>query len=80
MKSLKEMKTRGARLITMSCDGASVFYHFFYQGQHQTMAFPARNLKSLTPLYPGAELYERELMEKYGVKFAGHPKPLKLFT
>jgi len=44
------------------------------------MAFPARNLKSLTPLYPGAELYERELMEKYGVKFAGHPKPLKLFT
>jgi len=34
---------------------------------------------TITDLFPGAVLYERDLMEMLGVKVEGHPDPRKLF-
>gem|GEM_PF-2238482 len=80
MRGIKKLLEGGARLITISCDGKKVYYHFFFDGKIITHPKSKRNLKSLCDVFPDAELYERELMEKYGVKFANHPKPEKLFT
>ncbi len=33
---------------------------------------------SVTPLWPGAELAERETAEMFGIAFPGHPRPGKL--
>ena len=33
---------------------------------------------TITPIYPGAELYERELMELFGIEIVGHPDPRHL--
>jgi len=73
------MKGKGARLITISCDGKKLHYHFFLAGEVKTLRKPVKGAQSICSLYPGAELYEREIMEKFGVRFRGHP-PKKLFT
>ncbi|MBR9689348.1 MAG: NADH-quinone oxidoreductase subunit C [Candidatus Altiarchaeota archaeon] len=80
MKDLKKLKEEGARLITISYDGKKIYYHFFLNGKIITESKLARNLTSLCSLYLGAELYEREIMEKHSVKFRNHPNPKKLFT
>ncbi|MBR9680418.1 MAG: NADH-quinone oxidoreductase subunit C [Candidatus Altiarchaeota archaeon] len=80
MKGLIKLLDRGARLITISCDGKKVYYHFFLKGEIITKNKSKRNLMSLCKTFPGAELYEREIMEKFGVMFENHPKPKKLFT
>ena len=36
-------------------------------------------INSVTPIYPGAELFERELSEMLGIKILHHPDPRKLF-
>lgn len=79
MKTLQDAKKSGARLITISCDGKTVYYHFFLDGNIVTLRKAAKNLNSARPLFKGAELYEREIMEKFGVSFRGHT-PKKLFT
>ena len=35
-------------------------------------------VKSITPIIPGADWAEREVMDMIGVKFAGHPRPYRL--
>ncbi len=35
--------------------------------------------QTVTDIFPGAILFERDLMEMIGVKFEGHPDPRKLF-
>ena len=35
-------------------------------------------LRTVTPIFPGAFLYERELAEMFGVEIQGHPDPRKL--
>lgn len=35
-------------------------------------------IDSITEVVPGAELYEREIMDMFGVEFEGHPNPEKL--
>ena len=36
-------------------------------------------LQTITDIFPGAILYERELMDMLGVNFEGHPDPRRLF-
>jgi NADH:ubiquinone oxidoreductase subunit C len=36
-------------------------------------------LRTVTDIFPGAVLYEREVMEMFGVAFDGHPDPRRLF-
>ena len=36
-------------------------------------------LQTVTDIFPGAVLYERELMDMLGVKVEGHPDPRRLF-
>ena len=36
-------------------------------------------IPTITDIFPGATLYERELMEMLGVKVEGHPDPRRLF-
>ena len=36
-------------------------------------------LRTVTDIFPGAILYERELMDMLGVKVEGHPDPRRLF-
>ena len=36
-------------------------------------------VRSVADIFPGASLYERDLMEMLGVKVEGHPDPRRLF-
>jgi len=36
-------------------------------------------LSTVTDIFPGAVLYEREVMEMLGITFEGHPDPKRLF-
>jgi NADH:ubiquinone oxidoreductase subunit C len=80
VRELRKLHEKGARLITISCDGSKLYYHLFLDGKILTREKTARNVKSVCGIFPGAELYEREIMEKFGVKFRDHPRPVKLFT
>lgn len=80
MKELRELKEQGGRLVTISCDGEKLYYHVFLDGEIRTFEKDTKKARSACPVFPGAELYEREIMEKHGVKFRGHPNPVKLFT
>jgi len=39
----------------------------------------ALEIETVTDIFPGAILYERELMEMLGVQVKGHPDPRRLF-
>ena len=80
LNQIRKIKKQGARLITMSSNGEWVVYHFQFPGGIKNLKLPAKNIHTICPIYPGAEMYEREIMEKYGVTFRGHPNPVKLFT
>lgn len=83
MKQIKAMKDVGAHLITISSNGDWVIYHFSHEGKIKNLKFELnknKQVSTITKIYPGAEMYERELMEKYQLKFRGHPNPVKLFT
>lgn len=60
-------------------DRMEVVYHFFKSIgglQVELKVFLQRTepvVPSLTGLYPGAELQEREVWDLYGIRFAGHP-------
>jgi Ni,Fe-hydrogenase III component G len=45
------------------------------------LALPKTDLEieTITDIFPGAILYERELMEMLGVQVKGHPDPRRLF-
>lgn len=80
LDQIRKIKKQGARLVTMSSNGEWVVYHFLFDGGIKHLKLPASHIYSICSIYPGAELYEREIMEKYGVTFRGHPNPVKLFT
>ncbi len=60
-----------------------VIYHFDFRGQlvNLKVKLPRRSpyIDTITGHFPGAELFERELMEMLGVEVRGHPDPRKLF-
>jgi NADH-quinone oxidoreductase subunit C len=56
-----------------------VVYHFFsLEKRHRVrLKVPAEakdpEVDSLVPLWPGADWYEREVWDMFGIKFRGHP-------
>ena len=80
VEKIKEMAEKKARLVTISFFNNHLYYHFSLENEQITINQPVKNAESICKLYPGAELYEREIMEKFEVKFKNHPNPVKLFT
>lgn len=39
----------------------------------------APTLQTITDIFPGAVLYERELMDMFGIKVENHPDPRRIF-
>lgn len=68
------------RLITISYreKTGQVMYHF---GDGTIKRVKVRNnkVKSACKEYPNAELYEREIGEKFNIIFVGHPNQERLF-
>lgn len=60
-----------------------VIYHFDCRPTmlNLKILLPKDSLKvpTITDVFPGAILYERDLMEMLGVKVEGHPDPRRLF-
>jgi Ni,Fe-hydrogenase III component G len=64
-------------------DAVEVIYHFDCRPAmlNLKIQLPKGNLRTqtITDVFPGAILYERELMEMLGIKVEGHPDPRRLF-
>ena len=63
-------------------DDIEVLYHFFCQGVTISLStlVPKANpvLDTITPIMPGAILYEREIQDLLGLKVKDHPDPRRL--
>ena len=70
-----------------------LLYHMFQYGEEQgagdlgegvavTVRAPVpketSRIETITDVIPGASMYEREIMDMFGVEFEGHPNPEKL--
>ncbi len=64
-------------------DVVEVIYHINCKPAELNLkiSLPKTDLKipTITEIFPGAVLYERDLMEMLGVKVEGHPDPKRLF-
>jgi len=60
-----------------------VIYHFIHKSRtiNIRISVDKKNcsVESITDLYPGANLFERELSEMLGIKVKHHPNPKNLF-
>jgi NADH:ubiquinone oxidoreductase subunit C len=60
-----------------------VIYHFVKENFLINIKVPvpkeSSEIQTITDMFPGAFLLEKELSEMLGVKIIGHPKPGKLF-
>ncbi len=60
-----------------------VIYHFDCRHTMLNLKIPLSKddlkVPTITDVFPGAVLYERDLMEMLGVKVGGHPDPRRLF-
>ncbi|ADZ70494.1 NADH-quinone oxidoreductase subunit C [Polymorphum gilvum] len=62
-----------------------VVYHFLSPVQNQRIRVKLSTdedtpVPSLTPLFPGAEWFEREAYDMYGILFSGHPDLRRILT
>jgi NADH:ubiquinone oxidoreductase subunit C len=58
-------------------DRFELVYLFYSMEQHSWLRLKTRTdgeAPSITPLIPGANWYERELFDLFGIKFEGHPE------
>ena len=85
---LKELRDKGLYRIS-SVTGVDtgkeieVLYHIPHESMviNLVLSLPRERpeVETITKIYPGAVLYERELMEMLGVKVLNHPDPRPLF-
>jgi NADH:ubiquinone oxidoreductase subunit C len=87
-KRLKYLKASGINRISSITGvdteaGIEVIYHLEHEKEFvnvKTILPKDRpEADTITDLFPGANLFERELMEMLGVRIRGHPNPKKLF-
>lgn len=85
MLALKEAGVTHISTITGVDTGnvVEVIYHFDCQPTMLNLKIPLPKddlkIPTITDIFPGAILYERDLMEMLGVKVEGHPDPRRLF-
>jgi NADH:ubiquinone oxidoreductase subunit C len=85
VKKLREQDVTRISSITGydSGKGFEVIYHFDFRGLLINLKVRLPTVKpcigTISEVFPGAVLYERELMEMIGVDVEGHPDPRKLF-
>jgi len=83
-QKLKDLKEKGARLITISDLKDDIVYHLSLHGKTINLKVKLSKKKpeieSMTDVFLNADLYEREIMEKTRIKIRNHPNPKKLFT
>lgn len=83
-QEIKKFKKKGARLITISELNDGLVYTLSLRGKIINLKVKLNKKKpeiiSMVDVFPNAELYEREIMEKTRVRIRGHPNPKKLFT
>lgn len=78
MQEFIEMKNAGARLVCVSLCDKKLIYHFERNNKYEKIERPNRRVKSIQEIFPNAEFFERELAEKFKVRFDKEMK--KLFT
>ena len=61
-----------------------VVYHLFSTANKKYLRLKVRlsgedaNIDSLTPIWPGANFFEREVFDLFGVRFDGHPNLIRI--
>jgi NADH:ubiquinone oxidoreductase subunit C len=87
-KILKELKDLSVtRISSISGTDAGkyieVIYHLIHKNRTINIRVPVdkknHTIQTITDLYPGANLFERELSEMLGIHIKGHPNPKRLF-
>ena len=85
LQRLREKEVRHVSTISGVDRGShiSVVYHFDCRPclLNLRVDLPKDNpeIRTITDLFPGAEIYERDLMEMLGVKVSEHPDPRRFF-
>lgn len=80
---LKKIKEKGGRLCCIGCiDKKVLVYTLWYEnkGMNIYLELKDTNAKSITEIFKNADFYEREIYEKFGINFEGHPNLKRLFT
>lgn len=87
-KILKDLKEMGVTRIS-SISGTDVgkdievVYHLVHKNMTINIRIPVdkkdHTIETITDLYPGANLFERELSEMLGIHIEKHPNPKRLF-
>lgn len=86
-KTLNRLKQSGSRISSISGydsgEAFEIIYHFDLDGKLLNVKLKLdRNnpkIETITRTFPGAELFERELMEMLGIEVEGHPDPKNMF-
>ena len=73
-------RNKDTRLVTVTCIEQGKFFELIYGFQKEKLVFlsvelPKKNaeIDSIMDIYPGAELYEREIHEGFNINFKGNP-------
>ena len=87
-KILKDLKDLGVgRISSISGtdvgENIEVIYHLVHKNRTINIRVPVdkknHTIETVTDIYPGANLFERELAEMLGIHVKGHPDPRRLF-
>ena len=85
LKKLKDLGVLRISSITAVDLGKDleVIYHLIFQNRPINIRIPVgkktHTIETITDIFPGANLFEREVSEMFGIHIKGHPDPRKLF-